>query len=305
MKRVLTSEGVAHAWAHKRQTSARNSSGSLYFDGSIIYSYGDHFPVARHVEFRGQPLILITKRKYSITTLKHVGIVAQAIPPNIRHIRTSLDIKTPFDAAFVTKLLDELATEHTGAIARALKATTNTVGYKQLAKEIAGLYSTTATFFCRHRSPLTISQVEQSRIDAKCIQQAARFEHLQTKKLAKDLREKLRREAEDRETLPDKITRFRAGEYVPDLNHYAGFDYLRINGDKVETSRACSAPIEDARRIKSFVLNKLATGSNWQRGSLEVKIGEYLLESIDTEGIVTIGCHKFQKEEVLNLLEQI
>ena len=47
---VYPSDMVAHLWANKSQDSARESGGRFYFVGDTIYSYGSHFPIARHVE---------------------------------------------------------------------------------------------------------------------------------------------------------------------------------------------------------------------------------------------------------------
>jgi hypothetical protein len=37
---------VAHLWANQSQDMARNSKGSIYFKGKVIYSYGSHWPLA-------------------------------------------------------------------------------------------------------------------------------------------------------------------------------------------------------------------------------------------------------------------
>src|SRR5262249_44911174 len=75
-KQVHTPANVAHLWAHQTQDSARNPGGTLYFRGATIYSYGDHFPIARLC--RGA--VLFTTRTYSVTTARHIKIVRQAIP---------------------------------------------------------------------------------------------------------------------------------------------------------------------------------------------------------------------------------
>lgn len=74
MKKVVDKETVAHLWANKVQSEARNSSGNFYFRGDTIYSYGGHFPIAKHIEGG----ILMTYRTYSNTTAKHIGCVRMA-----------------------------------------------------------------------------------------------------------------------------------------------------------------------------------------------------------------------------------
>lgn len=59
----------------------KNSTGSLYYDGPVIYSYGSHFPIARYMlDTCGRvEYVLFTARGYSQTTACHKGLVRRAI----------------------------------------------------------------------------------------------------------------------------------------------------------------------------------------------------------------------------------
>ena len=104
MKKVLTPEKVAQAWATKSQSEARNASGNFYFDGDTIYSYGSHFPIARHVtNDLGEGAILITTKGYSVTTARQIGRVRLAASRTVLPIFhvpcvTRRDGFEPFDA---------------------------------------------------------------------------------------------------------------------------------------------------------------------------------------------------------------
>lgn len=75
----MSPQDVAHAWANQHQDEARNSNGSFYFWKDTIYSYGSHFPIAKHVtNEQGERATLITSRTYSSTTSGHVSIVRSA-----------------------------------------------------------------------------------------------------------------------------------------------------------------------------------------------------------------------------------
>src|SRR6266566_4959977 len=80
VKHVVSSGEVPHLWYHKTQDSAKTSDGNLYFEGDTIYSYGSHFPIARHVSNRKQSAVLFTTRTYSVTTSGHCSAVRSAIP---------------------------------------------------------------------------------------------------------------------------------------------------------------------------------------------------------------------------------
>src|SRR5579872_2694496 len=69
---VMNNSMVAHLWANKSRPQAKGS--SFYFDGDTIYSYGSHFPIARH--YKG--VVLFTTKTRSVTTAKHKSIAARA-----------------------------------------------------------------------------------------------------------------------------------------------------------------------------------------------------------------------------------
>src|SRR3954471_13646145 len=70
---------VAHDWANRTDINASASSSNLFFASGAIYSYGDHFMIAKHVwNEQGEHAVLFTEQTYSRTTSKHVSIVASA-----------------------------------------------------------------------------------------------------------------------------------------------------------------------------------------------------------------------------------
>lgn len=75
MKKVFDNASVATIFVAQTQQSGRNSSGSIYFEGNEIYSYGSHFCIAKIVG----DTVLLTTRTHSVTTARHVSIVRSAI----------------------------------------------------------------------------------------------------------------------------------------------------------------------------------------------------------------------------------
>lgn len=73
---------IPHLWAHglPKGRRVRNGTGNFYAIGDTIYSYGQHFPIARRVERAGEVVYFITTRKYSTTTAGHVSAVLASIP---------------------------------------------------------------------------------------------------------------------------------------------------------------------------------------------------------------------------------
>ena len=92
-KHVMTNNEVAHAWFHQYEElgHGRNGTGSFYFEGPTIYSYGRHFPVATIVELP-EPLtngkrriVLRNTDNYSITTSQHKSDAWSAVDRNVAH----------------------------------------------------------------------------------------------------------------------------------------------------------------------------------------------------------------------------
>lgn len=80
-KQVFNTDEIPHLWMHKTQASARNAQGNVYFENETIYSYGSHFPIAKHVtNAKGKACILFTTDGYGNTTAKHISAVRSAIP---------------------------------------------------------------------------------------------------------------------------------------------------------------------------------------------------------------------------------
>ena len=99
-KHVFNTGEIPHLWAHRTQDEARNRQGNLYFTGSTIYSYGSHFPVARHVtNDTGERAVLFTTATYSVTTSSHCSAVRSAIPSGIHVYHCLLYTSPGRDAA--------------------------------------------------------------------------------------------------------------------------------------------------------------------------------------------------------------
>ena len=72
--------GVAQAFAERRP--ATNSNGQFYSpDGITLYSYGDHWPIARWVD--GE--CVFHQERYGIPTSKHTSFAFAAVPRAFIH----------------------------------------------------------------------------------------------------------------------------------------------------------------------------------------------------------------------------
>lgn len=63
----------------QRHTKGKGS--NLFIDGDTVYSYGYHFPLARHTDtvINGCPVVIVNNRDYSSSTQRHKSYVVNAL----------------------------------------------------------------------------------------------------------------------------------------------------------------------------------------------------------------------------------
>jgi len=74
-KTVFSNSQLAHVWAQQTQETGRNSSGSMFFENDVIYSYGRHYAIAK---IHGN-VVLVNEWNYSSTTNMHRIKVINAV----------------------------------------------------------------------------------------------------------------------------------------------------------------------------------------------------------------------------------
>jgi len=80
MKTVFNSNlQLAKMWATQTQYTGKGP--SMFFKDQTLYSYGEHFELAKFVEApNGQQVIFVNDNYYSMTTRKHLAIALSVIP---------------------------------------------------------------------------------------------------------------------------------------------------------------------------------------------------------------------------------
>lgn len=78
---VKTYEEVANWFAKGEKPKGENSTGTLFFEGNIIYSYGWHFPIAVIVD-RKDKFAIFNEDRCSVTTGTQKGIVKRVLLDN-------------------------------------------------------------------------------------------------------------------------------------------------------------------------------------------------------------------------------
>jgi hypothetical protein len=303
MRHVFTNHEIPHLWAHQTQTDARNGTGSHYFRGAIIYSYGSHFPIATHVKgSQGQPGILFTSEKNSVTTSQHISAVRRSIPPEVpvfvvpcQHFSfTKAEDQYQHERNF-KHYVDE-ADQNLSTCVRARSSSKKEYCHDQ-AVELRKEALCYATFFDLPDPP--IEQIPY--LDSEQMRKIkAREVEASNRKVA----ETKRKREEDRVRWQQAAEQWRRGEY----HHYLPYHLpamLRIAGHEVVTSRGARFPILHGKRGLALVRAVMARGELWQRNGHNCHLGHYTIDRIEPNGMVHAGCHIVAWNEIEWLASEI
>lgn len=74
---MATNEDVCNAFIHGKKRTGKH----IYTDGTIIFSYGSHFPLA----FKNNGIVLVNTTKYSSTTQRHQSMLFKVLDRSAHH----------------------------------------------------------------------------------------------------------------------------------------------------------------------------------------------------------------------------
>jgi hypothetical protein len=276
---------VAHVWAHKLQAEARTpGNGNLSFSGDTIYSYGSHFPIARHVTTKqGKAAVLFTTRTYSATTAKHCREVAGSLRGLDIPVFKVHDVNGEPNSNF-----DGLEVEFRHTLELAAKARSGKdmrLADAEAEMNNANAYAEAFGYRRRLKMPGDLQEIKEAVNRAQ----------------AKARKEQKIRDDKIREERSELLSKW-AGVH---LVWKRGFEYCRLSGDKsqVETTKQAMVEVPFVKRALRTVLKLYATGATYKRNGERIPVGPYVLDSVDQDGTIKVGCHVFEKPEVLRLAE--
>lgn len=284
MKTLVDNGQVTHFWAHKSQGNAHSAGRRMFFDGDTIYSYGTHFPIARHVENKkGVKAILFTTRTYSVTTSGHIGIVRGAIS----HMENVFRVRNP-DATPSADTLAEFGKDIIELLAQARRAKKNKDGYLASAQTTLNKALELAKFFGLRCPFKSLSHFDKA---AKISDETYRGQMTQARERAKA------NEARRQEELAATKEKWIAGEtdYVP---HGLSEVCLRVKGDELQTSKGARVPLSHAARAFKLIKNCRDNERSWMTNGHTCHVGAFQVDSIDTQGNIKAGCHNITWSEI-------
>lgn len=271
MRNVFSNSELAHTYASQSQNSGRSS--SMFFEGSTIYSYGYHFPIARIMtNEQGQEALLFTTRGYSNTTGKHISIVSAATRQYKKIFCNNP--KGSHDENFKAWLNSSETIAKNLINARKPEKYLSEIAHN---KRQAEQYS---EFF-----GIDIPENLQNVFN---ISNKQEYLSLYEKQIEFEKQEAKRRLREQRAQFKEQFKKWINYETDRLYTSYK-YDFLRVNNERIETTQAVQIPIELAKRLYNNIKNNtLSVGD---------KILNYSVDKIGAE--IKIGCHTFNKAYLL------
>jgi hypothetical protein len=287
---MATNSQVAHAWAN--QTGKQRNGSNFFYDGDTIYSYGSHFPVARHVD----GVVLLTTKRYGNATSKHIvqaclastHITAYHVPDVLAH---SKEGRYSGHRHNVAHYLSEIEAN----TKKALNARTYGTMYLRTIDDLVKDVKAYAKHFKLGRTfveKLLLTDEEREKIVAKGVKANAIRDERNKEWMEKFRAEQAAKDESNREHM-ENWTRW--GE---DRRFYTTKVYLRASQEKniVETSHGADVPYRDGELTFRYATARRANG--WHRNGLGgYSVGDFNLEEVNDDGI-KVGCHNIGWDEI-------
>lgn len=295
-KKVFDDRNVAHLWANKVQSDARNQRHTFYFEGDTIYSYGRHFPIAVHYK----NVVLFTLDTYSNTTAKHIDYVRSAASH-----KDKIYCLNPDSAAYgnhtrnIDHWIDGIKSE-----IKNLERSKKPSIYLDKIEQAKGQLNKYLQFF-----NLKLNKEQQKIIAVKSYDEYK--ELIQKERAAKERKKAtllkvgkplyvnaLRLWKDYADITPAKYRESLTPHQQSSILYYAeqtSYTTLRTNGIEIETSKGIKLPVEVGKRYYNFFKRIVKSGGC--HGNCNYRMLDYKVKSATSEGLV-IGCHNIPTEEI-------
>jgi hypothetical protein len=288
MRNVLRNHSeVAHYWAN--QVQPHGKAGNMFFERGIIYSYGRHFAIARHI---APGVIAFTTEGYSRSTAKHKSIVRSAA----RHLRT-VYCADPEGAAGTNK----------GRAEEAIKAALLAAEMPRIRQATRDGHKARALLIAEQFNEYLAALPEDERGEIAPFDVSG-FDELRARLVQVEAERQERAEAarkRELEAARERLEQWRAGG--PAIMLHSLPPALRLAdrgfGVIVQTSHGAEIPIEAARKLWPMV--SLCKDNGRGIAGQSIALGKYSLKEIRGNGSIVVGCHDIAYSEIEGIARQL
>jgi hypothetical protein len=314
-RKVFPTDEIPHLWAHQITPEARNAGRNLYFKGATIYSYGSHFPIARHVTSANgkRKAVLFTTRDYSNTTSKHKHLVRCALPAEtIRFYVPQVDVGAFSRNHNLAYFIREMGNEWIKAQKSIKYGASHIASMRGLlanAKAYAKFFGASAADLKLPATPKQIRELQtkiaaretkrkqreqwaaENPSEAQRIRQEA-FAKRNAAAIAKYENEKQEWYAGERSHFPQNpaLKSWQQSRNA-ELRIVTVAESSTHNVQVVQTSLGVSVPIDHAIRGLRLVRAVMQSGREYKRNGHTEHLGPYAVDSIAIDGTLKAECH--------------
>lgn len=297
-KQVFDTGEIPHLWFHRSQESARNPQGNLFFRGDTIFSYGEHFPLARHVTSKsGKHAVMVNSGSYSFTTSGHQSQVRQAIASGTLVFEVPSIREHSFDHA---ANLEHFVRESEKALQTAERARKHGKYELATAMQMRDRAREYAKFFGQKMPKFGFLPAGKKleALRAKITEREKRAKELDAVADARRAAREAERQRLRALEMPEKIAAWRNGGNLEYWDLRGLPTMLRLKDDQVETSMGAKVPAEHALRALKLVRACVSAGREYQRNGHTEHVGNYAIDRIEANGTLHAGCHVIALEEI-------
>jgi len=323
-----TNHGVAHAFAQQNSESGKTNNGNMFYEGRVIYSYGDHYPIAI---FLKNGMVAFNSTSSSPTTEgKHKNAVNRALGYNTVNLSCVLmqllnkyhdAQKNKTIAYFKKSYLSRKGKESIiqGAVddaqyqcKQAVKRKKEYLRDSDYAAGIAALNEVVYFFdyigvSCPKKILNFIDDIQNNR------------DSLQEKFEAEQVKDKKKRDKAERNRI--KRDKEQAQEQLVKFRNHEPFNYFSIDNTyllrvkridegrafdideslEIETSGKARFPISHAKKAWSIIKACKDSNQEFKRNGKSIHLGNFQIDSISENGDIIAGCHKVKYSEIESL----
>lgn len=315
MKYYKNTAEAVHAWAGRHNDDGRNPNSSVYFVGLTIFSYGSHFPMARHVSFSD---VLLTYDSYSNTTNRHQSEVWRAVShKNTIYVH---DVNDPLGRGGVAQTIAAAESLLKSAAKRRSKDKAGDDIHSAW-QRVENLYEIAAMpdfkedwkrlpATAKRRLGATRKLIAACKVDVASAMAKMTEKDKAAQKRIKAAAEKKRKEqaAEVTAMLDEWLAGERGNQGMHKVRNILGTDGLRLGdtGLTVTTTQGLVVPAEDCRRAWPLIQRVYrGEGGVVLTEAQQARFGNFQLSRIEKNGTVVVGCHRFARWMVEHLAGQL
>lgn len=330
-KKFGDNKQTCHVWAQQNEPEGASKGGNIFFEGATIYSYGYHFPMATYID---NNTVLINSDSASVTTGKQQRYVRNAIGVNALRTNTAMlkeiiklreiaenkynDKKeVKLYTANQKKRIQTLAIEQ---IQTAILNAAQSAGRRKKASLIVNEINSARHYFNNHAKLLSFFNIKlPKKVENAVIRLEANYKEViaaHQKEVAATKRKNEKANAaynKEQAILAKKaVTLWLNNEHLDykmqrAMEHHSAIIYMRVNGEKIETTKGAKFPVDDAKKLFPKIKYCLDRGLSWSKDAVLPlnPLGHFTIDYIDAKGNVKAGCHFVEWTQIERVAQQL